>query len=408
MSSAPVQPHQRIQYLDVLRGFALAGVLFIFCVSDVGSAPGYSFSFADKVIDWFKYLLIENRMYTMLIMIFGIGFYVQLEKAKRDGSSLIPVFTRRLTGLLILGFIHAILLSTRDILMFYAIAGVVLLFVRNATTKFLFAIVLILFLVAVPVIEMLFQNPYPKAAGLVEPNNYPSYLQYNWQFFKLYHQVYPIYIDMIIHFLLGFCIGRARILQKIKTDKKFRKNLVIISIAGMAILIPFYYYWILEVFLGIVIKMKNSWEKFPAVMGIRLIGELLMVVCAMTYATLLISFSNSARGKRLLSPLAAFGQMALSNYLIQSLILVPYLLLGDKFNNLPPFNGFILFLVLFALQILFSAWWISHYTLGPFEWLLRSFTYWKWQSIKRSVAAEKNHVAIDRTITTSGHELKYS
>ena len=71
----------------------------------------------------------------MLILIFGIGFHVQLEKAKQNNTSLVPVFTRRLIGLLILGFIHAILLSTRDILMFYAIAGAVLLLVRNASSR---------------------------------------------------------------------------------------------------------------------------------------------------------------------------------------------------------------------------------------------------------------------------------
>jgi uncharacterized protein len=97
----------------------------------------------------------------------------------------------------------------------------------------------------------------------------------------------------------------------------------------------------------------------------------------------------SSKGKKLLSPLAAFGQMALSNYLIQSLILVPYLLLFNKFENLPPFNGLILFLIVFALQLVFSNWWMSRYTQGPVEWLLRSLTYWKWQKIKRSTPIVK-------------------
>jgi len=57
---------------------------------------------------------------------------------------------------------------------------------------------------------------------------------------------------------------------------------------------------------------------------------------------------------------------------------------------MPPFSGFILFLIMLALQFLFSKWWMARYTMGPFEWLLRSFTYWKWQPIKKFVPREKN------------------
>ncbi len=131
----PLSQTRRDITLDILRGFALAGVLFIFCVSDNGPLQGYTNSFWDELIAWPKYILIESRMYTMLIIIFGIGFHVQLEKAKKQGASLVPVFSRRLIGLLLLGFIHATLLSSRDILMFYAIAGGVLLLVRKATTR---------------------------------------------------------------------------------------------------------------------------------------------------------------------------------------------------------------------------------------------------------------------------------
>jgi len=113
-----------------------------------------------------------------------------------------------------------------------------------------------------------------------------------------------------------------------------------------------------------------------------------MMVSVTVYFTALISLWNTIRGRRILNPLAAFGQMTLSNYLIQSIILVPYMLTFDKFDNTPPFNGFILFLVVLALQLVFSVWWMARYTMGPFEWLLRSFTYWKWQKIKKNIPRE--------------------
>lgn len=380
----PLSDSRRDAVLDILRGFALAGVLFIFCVSDIGSAPGYANTFLDELIAWPKWILVENRMYTMLILIFGIGFYVQLEKAKRQEASLVPVFMRRIAGLLLIGFIHAIFLSTRDILMFYAIAGAALLLARNASGRQLIVFMVIVFIVlATPMVYILLGNPWSKAQSLVQPNNYADHVQYNWQFFKLYHQVYLVYVDMLFHFLLGFWIARAGILERLKTNVRFRRRLLFISLAGTLILIPVYYYWIEQVVAGPVFGMKNSWVKFLAVTGIRTVWQIWMMVSVTLYGTILISIAMSARGKRLLQPLAAFGQMALSNYLIQSLVLVPYILLFNKFNNVSPFGGFILFLVVLIVQLLFSNWWIKRYKLGPFEWLLRSITYWNWQPIRR-------------------------
>ena len=177
--------------LDMLRGFALAGVLLTFCAGDVGSSDKYTNTFLDEAVKWTKWILIENRMYTMLIIIFGIGFYVQLEKAKQKGVSIVPVFTRRLMGLLLIGFAHAVLLSTRDILMFYGLAGIGLLLVRNATNRQLLLLMAIIFFVVAPVVAR-FRVGYT-AFSLSQPNNYVDHLRHNWQFFKLYHQIYFIY-----------------------------------------------------------------------------------------------------------------------------------------------------------------------------------------------------------------------
>jgi uncharacterized protein len=384
----PLLATNRDRSLDILRGFALAGVLFMFCVSDIGPASNYSNSLPDEIIAWPKWIFIESRMYTMLILIFGIGFHVQLEKAKQNNASLVPVFTRRLIGLLILGFIHAILLSTRDILMFYAIAGALLLLVRNASSRQLLAALIIIFIVLITgVLYKLFGNVWPQTRALVQPNNYTDHVQYNWQFFQLYHQMYGVYLEMLFHFLLGFWISKAGILKKINENKQFRRSLLIVSLAITAVLIPLYYFWAPENFPPIMKKLAAGWPKYLVSKGVVIIWYVLTTACVTLYATTLISISKSVKEKWF-KPLAAFGQMALSNYLIQSLVLIPYLLLANKFNNIPPFEGFIVFLIVFAMQLVFSSWWMARYTMGPFEWVLRSFTYWKWQSIKRSTTKD--------------------
>jgi len=379
----PLSASNRNRNLDILRGFALAGVLFMFCVSDNGPSYGYTNSLLDEIIAWPKYILIENRMYTMLILIFGIGFHVQLEKAKQNNTSIVPVFTRRIIGLLILGFIHAVLISKRDILMFYGAAGFFLLLIRNLSSRQLLIVLGIVFAIMISsIVYILFGNAWPQVHSLVQPNNYPDYLQFNWQFFKIYHQMYGIYIEMLFHFLLGFWISKAGILKKINENKKFRNRLLITSLIVTAILIPFYFFILDDLYPVIRKALAARWLIYSASKIFGILWYVMTTACVTLYATILISLSTPAKGKWFL-PLASFGQMALSNYLIQSLVLVPYFLLTNKFKTVLPTEGLVLFLIVFALQLLFSTWWMKKYTMGPFEWVLRSFTYWKWQKIKR-------------------------
>ena len=387
----PLSASNRDRNIDILRGFALAGVLFMFCVSDNGPSYGYTNSLSDEIISWFKYIFIESRMYTMLIIIFGIGFHVQLEKAKKQNESLVPVFSRRIIGLLVIGFIHAIVLSKRDILMFYGAAGVVLLLVRNASVKQLLLFMGVLFFVIVPIMQRTLPNVWPKAAALVEPKDYGDYFQYNWQFFKYYHQVYGIYTEMLFFFMLGFVLSKAGIVQKIEANKLFRKRLLISSIIVAAIFIPFWY-WIEPNYLeDYLFGFKNKTARLFIGISFRTLWEFWMFSSAALWALILISIASNAKGKRILTPLASFGQMALSNYLIQSLMLVPYLLITDKIRGIAPTEGLITFIIVITLQLIFSQWWLKRYKLGPFEWLLRSFTYWKWQPLKRTFQTEFDH-----------------
>lgn len=382
-SLQPLSSNDRDVSIDILRGFALAGVLLTFCITDARSAPGYRETFFDQLINWPKYILIESRMYTMLIIIFGIGFHVQLEKAKRSNVSFAPVFLRRSVGLIILGFIHAIVLSTRDILLFYGIAGIALLLLRNAKNGQLWSLMAFLFFVCTP-IAIRFESAGFKAFSLAQANNYIDHVKHNWQFFKLYHQLWFIYIEMLFHFMLGYLISRTGFFQKLKDNKELRKRLLVISLISSTVFIPLYYFYLPASVFPVFSNVRAWWLQLLIGTGMRTLWQLWMLVSVTLYAAALIEIYKSQRGKKWLMPLASFGQMSLSNYLIQSIIIVPYMLAFDRYDNMPPFSGFILFLFTLALQLAASSWWIRKYKLGPFEWLLRSFTYWKWQNIRRS------------------------
>jgi len=161
-------------------------------------------------------------------------------------------------------------------------------------------------------------------------------------------------------------------------------RLLFCTLIGSAILVPFYFFYVPNVLFPVFDKIKTRWLLMLAGAFFRTTWELVLLTTVTLYVTTLVSIYKSAKGKKWVSPLAAFGQMSLSNYLIQSFVLVPFLLAFNKYDNMPPFNGFVLFICLLPLQLVFSNWWMTRYSLGPFEWLLRSFTYWKWQKIRRS------------------------
>jgi uncharacterized membrane protein YeiB len=172
-------------------------------------------------------------------------------------------------------------------------------------------------------------------------------------------------------------------------------------------MIPFVYFW-LE---NILSTLNPKTLKFPVrvliSLGYRSLWQIWMLVSVTLYGTILISLKSSGRWKRSLLPLAAFGQMALSNYLIQSLVLVPYFLLTNKFRSVAPTEGLIMFVIVFVLQLVFSTWWMKKYTMGPFEWVLRSFTYWKWQKIKRPSQHQFDNEKQMITIPTPQYFINY-
>jgi uncharacterized protein len=111
-------------------------------------------------------------------------------------------------------------------------------------------------------------------------------------------------------------------------------------------------------------------------------GGVSLGLCYVSGIVLLIA---AGKGEKLKIYLAPVGRMALTNYLSHSIIcfLLFYSFGLGLFGKVEVWQGIILTIVIFCLQIMFSGWWLKHFQYGPFEWLWRSLTYWKVQPFRR-------------------------
>jgi uncharacterized protein len=95
-----------------------------------------------------------------------------------------------------------------------------------------------------------------------------------------------------------------------------------------------------------------------------------------------------------MKPFANMGRMALTNYLSQSLIMIPACFIFGLFDHFTPLKTLAWSVGIWIAQAIFSTWWLKRYNFGPFEWLLRSFTYWKWQPMKKKETIQTAELAL--------------
>jgi uncharacterized protein len=127
---------ERIQVLDALRGFALAGILIINAMSILavnGSTPAFTVNIPvlDRLLQDLILFFVESKFFTLFSLLFGIGFAIEIQSAERQGNAFLPRISRRMAGLLLFGLAHILVLWDGDILVIYAITGAILIAFRK-------------------------------------------------------------------------------------------------------------------------------------------------------------------------------------------------------------------------------------------------------------------------------------
>ena len=148
-NSTALSNPERIELLDAIRGFALLGILLmnleVFTGPLIGAMTGIDSQLQgiDRWADGFIYIFVQGKFWTLFALLFGIGFAVMFESAKRQSSDFFSIYMRRLFTLLVIGLIHLLLIWEGDILFSYALAGFVLLWLlKSGTTSSLASIMI--------------------------------------------------------------------------------------------------------------------------------------------------------------------------------------------------------------------------------------------------------------------------
>jgi uncharacterized protein len=386
MTTAPAAPaRERHELIDALRGAALAGVFLVNLVSlslyeFLGDEARAALPTAatDALIAQAMAWLVDVKAVTVFSLLFGLGFALQMDRPDASPAR----FARRLLVLAAIGALHGWGLWWGDILLTYALVGLLLLPWRHAPLWLLWSAGLVLALLVPPLLQPTmrgllagwprqgeiyalalagFSSPSPAAAWManVQVANWARVA--NW----------ALVCFVLGRFLLGAWAGRVGLLQRPETH---RTLIVRIGLGALAA-------GLLATGLEAV---QADWRaQWPAldtdtaryvIRAALRAGPLgLGIAWAMAFAWLWLH----APVRRWLALFAPAGRMALTNYLAQSAIGVA-LFYGVGAGIGPRYGlaGVVAAAALvFPAQMAFSAWWLRRFRFGPVEWLWRALTY---------------------------------
>ncbi len=306
--------------------------------------------------------------------------------------------------LMLFGLIHSFLIWDGDILFFYAIAGAILPLFRNSSDKMLVSL-FVLLIISSLFIDMLkvisdgkwniskpffeIATHYDKQAGITE-NNIPTWLivkdSYNdllswnrsgfWWGWQL-RMDSNRFLNVLAMFLLGLYVGRKKIYSKLSEHLLLLKR---VRLWGLCIGIPS----------GIAYAYFHvDGKSLPTAAGMwdTISYELNVATLSLGYAaTIALWYINNTHNK-LLKWLQPVGQMALTNYLVQTIIGISiYFGIGGGLgSNIGPSFFIPVAIGIFILQGIYSNLWLQYFRFGPCEWAWRSLTYGEIQQLKKTI-----------------------
>ncbi len=396
MNKQPIRVQQRIEILDIYRGFAVFGIFVVNSVimnSTFLNQDEFAKQWTSKIDHIFEVLLqlfFYTKFFPIFSLLFGLGIAMQALKLSDSNTSATPFFIRRMLILFSIGLFHIIFLWSGDVLHIYAILGLLTTIIIKKTNRslLLMASILLVFPFYNPLIEYIFTTIHFQPHSYL--NDYTgvivndiirngSYLDG----IKLRSMEYLSNIPMLLGFLapvalsmflIGLYIGKNKIYKSIDVyTQRIKKPMLITFVFTNC-------YRLLFLFVLPNIDIYRSSLR-PYFIKLMVLSDIAM---GLFYLWLIAWIWYFTRWKKVLSPFRYVGRMALTNYIMQSVIGVfLFTSVGlSMYETLRPSQTFGLAVAVFIFQLIYSKIWLSYFKYGPLEWIWRSLTYKKILPIK--------------------------
>ena len=508
---APIDSDQRIQALDVIRGFALFGIFLMNVewfnrpIAELESGLPLHVSGIDYFAGWLIHTFVRGKFWTMFSLLFGMGFAMMLSRAERAGRDFVRLYLRRIAALALIGVAHYILIWTGDILFSYALGAAALMLLFHAQPLFFWMMVAVSAALGLALGQEAFLGV---AASVAAVGLVAGYIRSDETIAVgdadlplaslLLGQLGLVTIAVGAYYhLLGAFFGGAIVLVGAWLSKRYRHPpsarlwragafvyltpFLAMTLAGLTLTVApnikpvataeqkaeaqkqrdeharavrdetaamtggsyaravayrarafasevgddtgfaviamgmfLIGAWFMQS--GVMtdpaahlsIFRKMAWIGLPAGIGISLLSSAIAVSqisgkndaqyelatglqtlgnlpASLGYVGVIVLMLHGRTRLAKISLLAPAGRMALSNYLAQSVLQSIYFygyFLGHWGMDRARQLAFVV--LVFALQVIFSHWWLSRFRYGPMEWLWRAATYWQWPAMRRS------------------------
>ena len=425
-SFTSLKSSDRIQSLDIMRGFVLLGILLM-NINGMGLARAYGDpTVSGGAAEWnlttwiTTNLFFEGTMRALFSLLFGVGMFIFLDRLEKKGAGInaANIYFRRLIWLLVFGLIHGyLLLWTGEILYDYALMGFIVYSFRNMAPLKLTIVALILFSVgslwsyvdykkdvkfmedvaliktykseskaltrdlkevaiewekiqwerspeAIEEYNTNMRKGYLDVVAFIAPENQHS--DENWPY------RYDLW-DILSMMLLGIALFKWKILSAEKSYKLYGLMAALGYLIGLTINY-FETQSIVEANFSLLSFSKSN-----------ITYDLGRVPVAIGHVGAIMLFCKLPILKWLKISLASVGKMALTNYVMHS-VFAMFIFTGVGFGLFGTFQRFELLYIVFAIwifQLIVSPIWLKYYQYGPLEWIWRNLSYLKRHPFKK-------------------------
>jgi uncharacterized protein len=416
----------RIVALDVVRGAAVMGILAMNIVAFAMPLQAYFNPFAygaDSAIDIaayaFNFVLVDGKMRGLFTFLFGASMLLVIELAEAKGQSAASVTYRRQIWLLVFGAIHFYLIWFGDILMSYALIGMIAFFFRRLGVGALVAWGSALLLLQLTIVSASAAYAHSLAAAMSGPAPGSETVR-EWKEFagdfavpsaaKL-QEIFALHLgpwtgivreqvtdhlgdpflfaflfgpETLAYMLFGMAALKSGFLAGAWADRRYEW----VALIGLGTMIPVYAIicWVLFAD-GFTVPGIFTWY-----MAATIPFRPVMVV---GYAALIIVLTRN--GGWLVERIAAAGRAAFTNYLGTSIVMTG-IFYGWGLGLYGALSRAELWLVVLAMWVVMLLWskpWLDRFRYGPIEWLWRSLARWELQPMRKRVAAFRGRRGLD-------------